>query len=80
MLIASGTSGTHIGALASHVMKVLEKMGIEYSVDGLSACEWVLIDTPYVVVHLFRSEVRENYNLEKMWQPDFSSAKQIEIA
>lgn len=80
MTVASGTSDTHVGALASHVMRVFEKSGIEYTVEGLGGRNWVLIDTPYVVVHLFKPEAREYYGLEKMWQADFSSAKQIGIA
>ena len=46
------------------------------TVEGLNICDWVLIDTGDVIVHIFRPEVREFYNLEKMWSADlpFNSA------
>jgi ribosome-associated protein len=39
-------------------------------VEGMEACDWVLIDTGDIIVHVFRDEVREFYNLEKMWSAD----------
>jgi ribosome-associated protein len=68
LVIASGRSQRHVGAIADHVIRALKDAGAGRArVEGLPACDWVLIDAGDVVVHLFRPEVREYYNLEKMW-------------
>ena len=41
--------------------------------EGLPHCDWVLVDAGDVIVHIFRPEVREFYNIEKMWQADFAA-------
>ena len=43
-------------------------------VEGLPHCDWVLVDAGDVIVHIFRPEVREFYNIEKMWQADHPAA------
>jgi len=68
MVIASGTSQRQVGAMADHLREKLKAKGVAgVAVEGATQCDWVLIDTRDVVVHLFRPEVREFYNLEKMW-------------
>ncbi len=68
MIIASGRSQRHVGALADHVLRALKDAGAgRAKVEGLQTADWVLIDAGDVVVHLFRPEVREFYNLEKLW-------------
>ncbi|MQX34943.1 ribosome silencing factor [Roseospira navarrensis] len=67
MVIASGQSARHVGALADHVVEALKDLGYRPAVEGVPQCDWVLIDAGDVVVHLFRPEVRAFYNLEKMW-------------
>ena len=68
MVIASGTSRRHIGAMADHLQERLKLSGLKgVSFEGLAQCDWVLIDAGDVIVHLFRPEVREFYHLEKMW-------------
>jgi ribosome-associated protein len=68
MVIASGTSQRQVGAMADHLREKLKAKGLGgVAVEGATQCDWVLIDTRDVVVHLFRPEVREFYNLEKMW-------------
>lgn len=68
MVIASGRSQRHVGALSDHLMRQFKNMGIkQVQAEGLTNCDWVLVDTGDIVVHLFRPEVREFYNLEKMW-------------
>ena len=68
LVVASGTSQRQIGAITEHLRERLKKSGLErVSVEGLPQCDWVLIDAGDVIVHLFRPEVREFYNLEKMW-------------
>lgn len=71
MVIASGRSDRHVGAIADQVQKLLKE--VKYSsvrVEGQPANDWVLIDVGDIVVHIFRPEVREFYNLEKMWMTD----------
>jgi ribosome-associated protein len=71
MVVASGRSQRHVGAVADHIIKKLKDEGLGRArVEGLPQCDWVLIDAGDVIVHLFRPEVREFYNLEKMWSAD----------
>ncbi|MGY6661923.1 MAG: ribosome silencing factor [Glycocaulis sp.] len=68
VVIASGRSNRHVGALADHLLQALKESGHAHvKVEGLQAADWVLIDAGDVVVHLFRPEVRSFYDLEKMW-------------
>lgn len=68
LIIASGRSHRHVGALADHVLRALKEAGHgKAKVEGLPACDWVLIDVGDVVVHIFRPEVRSFYNIEKIW-------------
>jgi len=68
MIVTSGRANRHVGAIAEHVMKDLSESGIGgVHVAGLPNCDWVLIDSGDVIVHVFRPEVRAFYNLEKMW-------------
>jgi ribosome-associated protein len=68
MVIASGRSQRHVAAMAEKLMERLKAAGVGRAhVEGLGPCDWVLIDAGDVVVHLFRPEIREFYNLEKMW-------------
>jgi ribosome-associated protein len=71
MVVASGRSQRHVGAVADHLIRKLKEKGFGRArVEGLPHCDWVLIDTGDVIVHIFRPEVREFYNLEKMWSAD----------
>ena len=71
MIIASGRSDRHVGAIANHLLEKVKNAGFGRSqVEGLRTCDWVLIDLGDVIVHLFRPEVRSFYNLEKMWSVD----------
>lgn len=68
LVVASGRSARHVGALADHIMRKLKDSGVkEVRVEGLPAADWVLVDAGDVVVHLFRPEVRAFYNIEKIW-------------
>jgi ribosome-associated protein len=68
MVVASGTSSRHVAALAEKLKKRLEIQGVKgIRMEGLSQADWVVMDAGDVIVHLFRPEVREFYNLEKMW-------------
>ena len=71
MIVASGRSHRHVGALADHILRALKETGHgEARVEGLPHCDWVLIDAGDVIVHLFRPEVRTFYNIEKIWSVD----------
>ena len=71
MIVTSGRSHRHVGAIAERVLEVLKTRGLGPArVEGLPACDWVLIDAGDVIVHVFRPEVRSFYNLEKMWGQD----------
>jgi ribosome-associated protein len=68
LIVASGRSARHVGALADHVMRKLKESGVkDVRVEGMPNCDWVLVDAGDVVVHLFRPEVRSFYNIEKIW-------------
>lgn len=71
MIIASGRSHRHVGAIADQLTKQLKLAGFgKAHIEGQANCDWVLIDTGDIIVHLFRPEVREFYNLEKMWSAE----------
>jgi ribosome-associated protein len=68
MIVASGRSHRHVGAMADHLLRALKEAGHGRArVEGLPHCDWVLIDAGDVIVHLFRPEVRAFYNIEKIW-------------
>ena len=68
MVVASGRSQRHVGAVADKVVESVEDAGVQrVRVEGLKQGDWVLIDAGDVIVHVFRPEVRGFYNLEKMW-------------
>ncbi|MCG8442107.1 MAG: ribosome silencing factor [Caulobacterales bacterium] len=68
MIIASGRSQRHVGAISDHLLRRLKDAGAKgVRVEGLPACDWVLLDAGDVIVHVFRPEVRAFYNLEKIW-------------
>lgn len=79
MVIASGRSSRQVAALADALQKrVKESTGMSARTEGKDTGDWVLLDAGDVVVHIFRPEVREFYQLEKMWagteQPEPTNA------
>ena len=71
MVVASGRSQRHVGAIAEKLIERLKEEGVrDTRVEGMPLCDWVLIDAGDVIVHVFRPEAREFYNLEKMWGSD----------
>lgn len=71
MVVASGRSQRHVGAIADKLIERLKEEGVrDTRVEGMPLCDWVLIDAGDVIVHVFRPEAREFYNLEKMWGSD----------
>ena len=67
MVIASGTSNRHVASLADKLKYELKHNGYSCSSEGEEKANWVLIDAFDVIIHIFCPEVREFYNLEKMW-------------
>lgn len=67
MVVASGTSKRHVGAMADHILENVKDLGTPVTAEGQTHCDWVLIDAGDVVVHLFRPEIREFYALERLW-------------
>ena len=70
MVIASGRSARQVGAIAEKLAERFKQAtGRTARIEGKDTGDWVLIDTDDVIVHVFRSEVRDFYQLEKMWLP-----------
>ena len=68
MIICSGTSNRHVISLSNHLVEALKKENLNtLNVEGKRNGDWVLVDAGDIIIHLFRSEVREYYGLEKMW-------------
>ncbi len=69
IIVASGTSSTQIVRMAEKLKDRLNVRGIkDVRIEGASQGDWVVIDMHDIVVHLFRPEVREFYNIEKVWK------------
>jgi ribosome-associated protein len=67
-VIASGRSSRHVGAMAEHLARRLKESGYgTRPISGQAQGDWVLVDAGDVIVHLFRPEVRDYYDLEGMW-------------
>ncbi len=70
MIIASGTSSRQVTSMAEKLKERLQERGVkDVRIEGAGQGDWVVIDAGDVIVHLFRPEVREFYNIEKMWRP-----------
>lgn len=70
MVICSGRSSRQVVSIAEKLTdRLKQEQGVICKVEGKDSGDWVLIDTGDVIVHVFRPEVREFYQLEKMWQP-----------
>ena len=74
MVIASGRSTRQVAAMAEKLTdRLKQEFGVLSKVEGKDTGDWVLIDTGDVIVHIFRPEVRDFYQLEKMWAPGHSA-------
>ena len=75
MVIASGRSTRQVSSLSEKLSERLKaRFGLSVRMEGKDAGDWVLIDTGDVIVHVFRPEVREFYQLEKMWASETVAA------
>jgi len=71
MFIATGRSNVHVGAIADHLAKACRAAGYPAPrVEGMPNCDWVLLDAGDAIVHIFKPDVRQFYNLEKLWSAD----------
>ena len=71
-VIATCRSNRHADATADELIQKLKKIGVVCpSPEGRPQCDWLLVDAGAVIVHLFRSEIRKYYNLEKLWDMSF---------
>jgi ribosome-associated protein len=71
MIVATGRSNVHVGAIADHLAKAVRAAGYPPPrLEGLRNGDWVLLDAGDAIVHIFRPEVRQFYNLEKLWSAD----------
>lgn len=77
MVVASGRSNRHAIAICDRLTSDLKDAGFgNPKVEGLATGDWVLIDSGDVIIHVFRPEIREFYNIEKMWQtPEIEGEK-----
>ncbi|MCX7570462.1 ribosome silencing factor [Tumebacillus sp. DT12] len=67
-IICSGNSNTQVQAIAKGVREKLAKMDYHLkAMEGYDEARWVLLDYGDVVIHVFRQEEREFYNLERVW-------------
>ncbi len=70
MVICSGRSSRQVGAIAEKLAdRLKQEFGRSVKIEGKDQGDWVLIDAGDVIVHVFRPEVRDFYQLEKMWMP-----------
>lgn len=76
MVICSGRSTRQVSAITEKLAEKLKtELGVFAKIEGKDTGDWVLLDTGDVIVHVFRPEVREFYQLEKMWVPGADVAK-----
>lgn len=72
MIVCTGRSSRQVAALADHIKEKLTAQGLKgIRIEGADQADWVIVDAGDVIVHIFRPEVREFYNIEKMWRMPF---------
>lgn len=78
MIVCTGRSSRQVSALAEKlVARVKRDIGVPCRIEGKDTGDWVLIDTGDVIVHVFRPEVRDFYQLEEMWQLADAALSQV---
>jgi ribosome-associated protein len=80
LVVTTGRANRHVGAIAENVAKGLKEAGKKkLHVEGMANCDWVLIDTGEVILHVFRPEVREFYNIERLWAQNPSDETRVSL-
>ena len=75
-IIATCRSSRHVDATANELVRSLKKIGIKCpNPEGRPKCDWIIVDTGSIIVHLFKQEARDLYNLEKLWEINFDSSE-----
>ena len=75
-IIATCRSTKHADSTADELIRRLKKVGIKCpNPEGRPKCDWIIVDAGSVLVHLFRQEIRDLYNLEKLWEFNFDSSE-----
>ena len=75
-IIATCRSTRHADSTADELIKRLKKIGIKCpNPEGRPQCDWIIVYAGSVLVHLFRQEIRDLYNLEKLWEINFDSSE-----
>ncbi len=79
MIVASGTSTRQVTSLAENLITKLKSVGLVARSEGKKQGDWVLVDAGDVIIHIFRPEVREFYNIERLWAatPVANAAKPV---
>ena len=73
-MIATCRSTKHANATADELTKKLKKIGILCPApEGRPKCDWIIVDAGSIIIHLFRQEIRDLYNLEKLWNISFDN-------
>ena len=75
-IIATCRSTRHADSTADELVRQLKKIGIKCpNPEGKPKCDWIIVDAGSIIVHLFRQETRDLYNLEKLWEINFDSSE-----
>lgn len=78
MLVVSGRSSRQVNAIAQNLADHLkQRLKLTSRLEGKDSGDWIVVDTGDVIVHIFRPEVREFYQLEKMWQSNIADASNV---
>lgn len=68
MVICSGTSKTHVRAIAENLVKQAKEHNMQpLGIEGRDSCDWVLVDMGSVILHVMQDQTRDLFQLEKLW-------------
>lgn len=75
MVVATGRSTRQVAAIAEKLRDRLAKEGVKAKIEGLPNADWALLDAGDIIVHVFRPEVRDFYDIEKIWGVDYAGVE-----